>query len=101
YCTFRVFHSFPTRRSSDLYLLLRVFGDFRTITITQNLLGLLAGGMFLLIWRRIRDFIPSARLPHPIYNCLGLLAVAIYLFSREPDRKSTRLNSSHVSISYA
>ena len=67
-----------------VYLLLRVFGDFRAITITQNLLGLLAGGIFLLTWRRIRGFIPSARLPHPIYNCLGLLAVAIYMFSREP-----------------
>ncbi|MFZ3374954.1 MAG: hypothetical protein WA183_05325 [Chthoniobacterales bacterium] len=67
-----------------LYLLVRVFGDFRAITITQNLLGLLAGGMLLLTWRRIRDFIPSARLPHPIYHCLGLLAVAIYMFSREP-----------------
>ena len=67
-----------------VYLLVRVFGDFRAITITQNLLGLLAGGMLLLTWRRIRDFIPSARLPHPIYHCLGLLAVAIYMFSREP-----------------
>jgi hypothetical protein len=67
-----------------VYLVLRTFGDFRAITITQNLLGLLAGGMLLLTWRRIRDFIPSARLPHPIYHCLGLLAVAIYMFSREP-----------------
>jgi len=67
-----------------VYLLLRVFGDFRAITITQNLLGLLAGGIFLLTWRRIRGFIPSARLPHPIYHGLGLLAVAIYMFSREP-----------------
>jgi len=66
-----------------VYLVLRIFGDFRAITITQNILGLLAGGMLLLTWRRIRDFIPSACLPHPIYNCLGLLAVAIYLFSRE------------------
>src|SRR5262245_40439325 len=38
-----------------VYLLVRVFGDFRAITITQNLLGLLAGGVFLLTWRRIRD----------------------------------------------
>ena len=67
-----------------VYLVLRVFGDFRAITITQNLLGLLAGGIFLLTWRRIRGFIPSARLPHPIYHCLGLLAVAIYMFSGEP-----------------
>lgn len=67
-----------------VYLLLRIFRDFRAITVTQHLLGLMAGGMLLVIWRRIRDFIPSARLPHPIHRCLGLLAAAIYMFSREP-----------------
>jgi hypothetical protein len=67
-----------------VYLLVRAFGDFRAITVAQHLLGMLAGGMFLLTWRRIHDFIPSARLPHPIYRCLGLFAVAIYMFSREP-----------------
>jgi hypothetical protein len=67
-----------------VYLALRTFGDFRAITVVQHLLGLLAGGMLLLIWRRIRDFIPGARLPYPIYRCLGLLAAAIYMFSREP-----------------
>ena len=67
-----------------VYLLVRAFGDFRAITVTQHLLGMLAGGVFLLTWQRIRDFNLGARLPHPIYCCLGLLAVAIYLFSREP-----------------
>jgi hypothetical protein len=67
-----------------VYLLVRAFGDFRAITVTQHLLGMLAGGVFLLTWRRIRDFIPSARLPHPIHRCLGLFAVAIYMFSTEP-----------------
>jgi hypothetical protein len=67
-----------------VYLLVRAFGDFRAITVTQHLLGMLAGGVFLLTWRRIRDFIPSARLPYPIYRCLGLFAVAIYMFSGEP-----------------
>jgi hypothetical protein len=67
-----------------VYLLVRAFGDFRAITVIQHLLGLLAGGVFLLTWRRIRDFIPSARLAYPIHRCLGLFAVAIYLFSTEP-----------------
>jgi hypothetical protein len=67
-----------------VYLLVRAFGDFRAITVTQHLLGLLAGGVFLLTWRRIRDFIPSARLPDSVYRCLGLFAVAIYMFSTEP-----------------
>jgi hypothetical protein len=67
-----------------VYLLVRVAGDFRAITVIQHLLGLLAGGVLLLTWKRIRDFIPSARLPLPIHSCLGLFAAAIYLFSREP-----------------
>ena len=67
-----------------LFLLLRGFGDFRAITVTQHLLGLLAGSVLLLTWRRIRDFIPGAHLPRPIYCCLGVLAAAIYMFSREP-----------------
>src|SRR4029453_2942351 len=67
-----------------VYLLVRAFGDFRAITVAQHLLGMLAGGVFLLTWRRIHDFIPSARLPHPIYRCLGLFAVAIYMFSGVP-----------------
>jgi hypothetical protein len=60
------------------------FGDFRAITLTQHLLGMLAGSVFLLTWRRIHDFIPSARFPYPVYRCLGLCAVAIYMFSGEP-----------------
>jgi hypothetical protein len=67
-----------------IYLLVRVFGDFRAITVAQHLLGLLAGGVLLLIWRRTRDFIPSAHLPYSIHRGLGLLAAAIYMFAREP-----------------
>jgi hypothetical protein len=67
-----------------VYLLVRAFGDFRAITVIQHLLGLLAAGVFLLTWKRIRDFIPSARLPRPIHSCLGLFAAAIYLLSTEP-----------------
>jgi hypothetical protein len=67
-----------------VYLVLRVFGDFRGITVIQHLLGLLVGGVLLLTWRRIRDFIPSAELPYPVYRCLGLIAAAIYILSREP-----------------
>jgi hypothetical protein len=67
-----------------VYLVLRIFADFRAITVMQHLLGLLSGGVLLLSWRRIRDFIPSARLPYSLYRCLGLLVAAIYVFSREP-----------------
>ena len=60
---------------------MRIFGDFRAITIAQNLLGLSAGAVFLLTWRRIRDFILRPELPYPIYRWLGLSAIAVYLFS--------------------
>jgi hypothetical protein len=46
-----------------VYLLVRIFGDFRAITIAQNLLGLSAGAVFLLTWKCIRDFIPQPKLP--------------------------------------
>src|SRR5438132_12798270 len=59
----RDLHSFPTRRSSDL---------FTYLIIGIALLGLGAGGVLIATW-------PAPR----------------------PDRKSTRLNSSHTVISYA
>jgi hypothetical protein len=67
-----------------VYLVLRIFEDFRAITIIQHLLALLAGGILLLTWQRIRDFLPSPHLPYPIHSCLGLLSAAIYLFAAEP-----------------
>jgi hypothetical protein len=67
-----------------VYLVLHIFEDFRAITIIQHLLALLAGGILLLTWQRIRDFLPSPHLPYPIHSCLGLLAAAIYLFAAEP-----------------
>ena len=67
-----------------VYLLLRGFGDFRAITVAQHSLGLLAGGMLLLIWRRARVFVPSPRVDHASYDALGLLAAAIFLLASEP-----------------
>jgi hypothetical protein len=67
-----------------VYLLVRIFGDFRAITIAQNLLGLSAGAVFLLTWKRIRDFIPRSKLPYSIYRWFGLLAAAVYLLSGGP-----------------
>lgn len=50
-----------------LYLLLRVFGDFRAITIVQHLFGLLTGGLLLAAWSRVGRALPalaSLRLAH-------------------------------------
>src|SRR5690606_39940596 len=97
----RSLRSFPTRRSSDL---LGLYGIWRWI-------------------RRRRDALPARQIVHIV--ALGLLAVVVgfswqvlagmatgradaYLATElawrrtaVSDRKSTRLNSSHVKISYA
>jgi len=74
-----------------VFLLLRVFGDFRAITIAQHFLGLLAGGMLLLTWRRARVLVSDSRVRPAVYDGLGLLAAAIYLLASEPIRFETQL----------
>lgn len=63
--------------------LLRGFGDFRAIVIAQHLLGLMAGGILLLTWRRARALVRHAKLGHEIHGGLGLILTAIFLFSGE------------------
>jgi hypothetical protein len=74
-----------------LFLLLRAFGDFRAITIAQHFLGLLAGGMLLLTWRRARVFVPDPRVGRVVHAALGLLAAAIFLLASEPIRFEAQL----------
>ncbi len=69
-----------------LYLLLRAFGDFRAITVAQHFLGLLAGGVLLLTWRRTRCFVANPRVSLGSHHVLGLLAAAIFLLASEPIR---------------
>src|SRR5688500_19184036 len=79
-------HSFPTRRSSDLEMVSR----FRTKQeIKTTLEGLAAG--------KVDIIVGTHRLlsKDVVFRDLGLLVVD------EEDRKSTRLNSSHLVISYA
>lgn len=64
--------------------LLGISRDFRAITIAQHLLGLAAGGVLLLTWRRIRDFVSRPALSRTVYAWLGLLAAAIYLIATDP-----------------
>jgi hypothetical protein len=72
-----------------LFLVLKCFSDFRPIAITQHLLGLAPGAIFLLAWQRIRSFMPAPRLPHLVHAFIGLIAVAIYLTGEEPIRFET------------
>src|SRR5690606_39719357 len=80
----RHLHSFPTRRSSDLPLLKHVDGMAHGVTIDAKPLGQL-----VLARQALSDLVAAADLA---LELVGNLAV---------DRKSTRLNSSHVKISYA
>src|SRR5699024_12106968 len=75
----RDLHSFPTRRSSDL-------------TIDNELKKLIAENKEVEAVKRYR-----------ITTGAGLVEAKKYIDSlnQQEDRKSTRLNSSHVSISYA
>src|SRR5438874_12447747 len=74
YPTHHDLHSFPTRRSSDLYL--------ATLLIIGSLMRLVGG---------------TARAVRPRSTGANSSRRA----ADEADRKSTRLNSSHVEISYA
>jgi hypothetical protein len=74
-----------------IFLLLRVFGDFRAITIAQHYLGLLAGGILLLTWRRARVLVSDSRVHPAVHDGLGLLAAAIFLLAGEPIRFETQL----------
>jgi hypothetical protein len=80
-----------------VFLLLRVFGDFRAITIAQHFLGLLAGVILLLTWRRARVFVANPRVDRAGYDGLGLLAAAIFLLASEPVRFETQLRPEGVS----
>src|SRR5690606_41775850 len=83
YCgdTLQDLHSFPTRRSSDL--------DYRAAG--ENQIGLLNAVVTAF------GLPPQAWITIPIWNSVFLMVILIWI----QDRKSTRLNSSHVKISYA
>ena len=67
-----------------LFVLLRIFQNFDVITVAQHLAGLGAGVVFLLIWRRLRDFITDPNLPHILHQLLGLFGVMVFLNAKEP-----------------
>src|SRR5205807_6928289 len=93
-------HSFPTRRSSDLaatvlvaaipvfatqFYLMPLAVDFPSMAVALAPLMLACG------------FIMA----QPQIGPLGLLSAVYFAFASNIDRKSTRLNSSHLVISYA
>ena len=67
-----------------VYLILRICGDFRAISIIQHLLGLIAGALFLASWSRLGDFFPRPRVNRVVHEAIGLAGAAIYLLSSAP-----------------
>ena len=74
-----------------LYFVLRCFGDFRAIGVVQHLLGLAAGGLFLLTWRHLRVFVPASLVNPSLHNAFGLAGTAIYLLASDTIRIETQL----------
>ena len=79
-----------------LYSVLRCFGDFRAIAIVQHLLGMAAGGVFLLTWRRLRAFVPNSLINPSLHDALGLAGAAIYLLASDTIRTETQLRPESV-----
>src|SRR5207253_5533459 len=92
-------HSFPTRRSSDLLLAALTDGeDFELLFTVPSRFAVPLVDQ----WK--------AKFPEVKLSCIGKTITKPGLFLRDEkgirgfnaqDRKSTRLNSSHVAISYA
>src|SRR5437899_8078320 len=82
---YRALQSFPTRRSSDLQLMVRGrhVRDLEYKFLVEKVTAATAS---------TADSTPFKRV---------LAALSLYHLARNLDRKSTRLNSSHLGISYA
>src|SRR5439155_26274261 len=90
----RDLHSFPTRRSSDLGVLADRLDARRTVIGTQTAQLISASA---LAWIALGGFAE----PWMLYTIAFINGTVLVLDVPKPDRKSTRLNSSHVAISYA
>src|SRR5690606_41674789 len=99
YCHSRRLHSFPTRRSSDLEL-----ADYPAPAPRLRSLPTSATGVspHRFVGSSRRSTVSSSRRSIALTGLLvALLLGACAPGARMLDRKSTRLNSSHVKISYA
>src|SRR5436305_4008672 len=87
YLALRDLHSFPTRRSSDLVALARALASDPAIVLLDEPLS----AVDIETRTKLLDEIEIAQ------NRVGIP----FIYVTHKDRKSTRLNSSHVRISYA
>lgn len=81
-----------------VYLILRIGGDFRVISVIQHLLGLAVGAFFLASWSRLADFFPRSLLSRAMHQTIGLFGAAIYLLSIVPVWFERRIRSDAVSM---
>src|SRR5204863_8500600 len=87
----RYLHSFPTRRSSDLASIHPIAPHCRSARTYGNPISI----HFAVVLTGVPT-LPTGDLTRPRQVTCGECR-----YAREEDRKSTRLNSSHVEISYA
>jgi hypothetical protein len=64
-----------------IFLILRVFHDFRAITVIQHLMGAVSGGVLLACWNCARTLMRDQIIPGGIYRLAGLPVAALYLFN--------------------
>src|SRR5689334_23733165 len=94
----RDLHSFPTRRSSDLTGHYVIAHGRHLLFALPPLLLWTANGLWSVSRPVAARFRPAAAIALPVLFTLVYSYTAIEI---RVDRKSTRLNSSHSSISYA
>src|SRR5439155_14788906 len=92
YVDHRHLHSFPTRRSSDLDAVAKSPPDGYTILQNTNGQAISPSLYKSLPFDAVKDFVPVTQL---------VASNGTKSLTASKDRKSTRLNSSHVAISYA
>ncbi len=79
-----------------VYLLLRIFGDFRAIAIFQHVIGLMTGGLLLLTWERAGLLLGKAGISRFPYRALGLILTAIFLTATKPILYETQIRAESI-----
>jgi hypothetical protein len=73
-------------------MVLRVFADFRAITVIQHLLGMAAGAVAIMTWHRVGTFLPKpSSLPRIVHQVLALFFAGVVLLAGEPIRTEMQL----------